>query len=148
MGSHRRKLWAGGILLALGGTAAAAVSADSPTATETASGTVPVEVRTEVVRKTIHRKARATRRSDDQRGSSDGRGSGGDHTARAAAVALPAPASPAPAPAPIVSRSGESDHQSGRGSGRSGGEDERGDDHGAEQEREHEAADDHSGGDE
>src|SRR5215212_3315269 len=78
MGSNTRKLWAGGMLLALGGTAAAAVSADTPTATEKASGTAPVEVRTEVVRKTIHKRARARRAEagDDRRGASASRGRG------------------------------------------------------------------------
>ncbi len=147
MAAHARKLWAGGILLALGGTAAAAVSADSPTATEKASGTAPVEVRTEVVRKTVHKKARP---ASSNRGPSSSRGRSHAEDRSGPAPASPARSAAAPA-APFVSRSGDDgdgDH-GGRGRGRGrGGEAEAGDDHGGENEVEHELGDDHGGDDE
>jgi hypothetical protein len=129
MASHARKLWTGGILLALGGTAAAAVSADSPTATEKASGTAPVEVRTEVVRKTVHKKARAA--AAGNRGPSGSRGR--DHAEDRSGPAPAAPARSAAAPAaPFVSRAGDDDgDHRGRGRGR-GGDDDGADDHGGD----------------
>jgi hypothetical protein len=147
MAAHKRKLWAGGILLVLGGTAAAAVSADTPTATQRASGTAPVEIRTEVIHKTVHKRAKAARGSEHPSRASRGRGR--DEGPRATSVALPArsAASTPAAPAPLVSRRGEDNHGANRGRG---GDDRRADDNGGGREHENEVEheDDHGGGDE
>jgi hypothetical protein len=126
----RAKIAPAATLVALGALAAVALASGSggdPAAVQTQDDVATPEVRTEVVRRTVHRRAKAASSPSGSGSASSGRGP----------APAPATAAPAPAPAAVAQASATPDDHGGRH------DDDRFDDHGGD--RDDDFGDDRSG---